>query len=73
VAGSVSGALAVALDLRDGGADLVQLAQNVGKTERLSREKVWSDLGGGYLGPAPEDALQTFMDFAQRAATLIRT
>lgn len=70
--GSISVAVAVALSLRDAGVNLSDLTDGVTAEDHLAREKVWSQMGGGYLGASPGDALVTFMDFARRSATAIR-
>jgi hypothetical protein len=70
-AGSITVAIDVVLSLRSAGIDLAKLADAVKNSEYVAREAWLSELGGGYLGESPKEAVGQFADFAQSAGTYI--
>ncbi len=68
-AGVLSVALAVSLELRSSGASPTQLQDLLTHEEVVTREKTLADLNGGYLGPAPAEALARVGDFLAATAT----
>jgi hypothetical protein len=70
-AGSITVAIDVVLSLRSAGIDLANLADAVKNSEYVAREALLSELGGGYLGESPKEAVGQFADFAQSVGTFI--
>jgi hypothetical protein len=64
-AGSITVAIDVVLSLRAAGLDLAKHADAVKNSECLAREAFLSELGGGYLGASPKEAICQFADFAR--------
>jgi hypothetical protein len=64
VAGSMSVAVEVVLDLRAAGVALDNLAEMLKDQQTQSAEVLRAQLGGGYLGQSSEAALSEFADFA---------
>ena len=71
LAGTISVALDIALELRALRPNFNQLEAEIHNSQTLERITLWANLGGNYLGQSPPDAVTNFVAFANRVAGAI--
>jgi hypothetical protein len=71
VAGVISVAVDVALQLKAENVDFDVLGAYLTQPGMLARIKAMSDLSSGYLGESPKDAVVNFIDFGRRVALAV--